>query len=451
MRRVLQNRVVTVGGNRFPIAWSERKKSELTEIARGALPARSAIEAALALPLIRCSDGDFNRAEQEILHLLQQHLPIVKGNDDFFISYLEALFVLQRLDLVAAMLQDRYGFPRPLRLSVEPKASAVGLVQWQISLANEKSEHRFIFDADVFSDDRLRQEILAFQWEFPLLSHYANSLEQDPGTILINRHDIGLTPGLAYCDNRPEFYLIPDFVYVSTRGYAYARQVFRDGKIPWAQRSAMAFWRGSTTGIPGKHGDWSSLPRAKLCQLAQRHASSGLFDVGFNSIVYFGDETATEIRKLGLIRDAVPWQEWNRYKFQIDIDGNTNAWSGLFQRLLTGSPVLKVESSQGLVQWYYDQLRPWDNYVPVSPDLSDLVHKIRWLQRNDSIAEQIGRRGFELTERLSYERELNRSVPVIAAAFRHFNGKPSNAGPFGRAGYALGWTYTQPYWTSVKI
>jgi hypothetical protein len=356
----------------------------------------------------------------------------VKGDDNFFISYLEALFVLQRLDLVTAMLKDRYGFARPLRLSAEPKAGAVGLVQWQISPADEGCEHRFIFDADVFSDDEIRQEILAFQWEFPLLSHYANLPEQEAGTVLINRHDIGLSPGLAYCDNRPEFFLIPDFIFISTHGYTHAREAFRGVPVPWADRRPVAFWRGSTTGIPENTGDWASLQRAKLCQLAQRQRATGLFDVGFSSVVYFGKQIEDEIRKAGLIRDSVPWQLWNQYKFQIDIDGNTNAWSGLFQRLLTGSPVLKVESSRGLVQWFYDELSPWHNYVPIAPDLSDLIDKIQWLQRNDHIAEQIGRQGFELTEHLSYEGELNRGVQVISAAFRHFSGRSGGNGPYGR-------------------
>ena len=54
------------------------------------------------------------------------------------------------------------------------------------------------------------------------------------------------------------------------------------------------------------------------------------------------------------MRPYVPMTDFNKYKYQIDIDGNTNAWPGLFQKLLTGSPVLKVASPYGFRQWLYE-------------------------------------------------------------------------------------------------
>ena len=94
--------------------------------------------------------------------------------------------------------------------------------------------------------------------------------------------------------------------------------------------------------------------------------------------------------------------------------------------------MLKVESSRALQQWFYDDLIPWENYVPVAPDMSDLMSKISWLIKNDSEAQRIGRAGLALAEHLTYEREIGRSVPTISAAFRYFNGKPEGVGPFGR-------------------
>jgi hypothetical protein len=84
-------------------------------------------------------------------------------------------------------------------------------------------------------------------------------------------------------------------------------------------------------------------------------------------------------------------------------------------------------------QWYYDELVPWRNYVPIAPAMSDLLDKVRWLTRNDSAAQRIGQAGLALAERLTYERELGRSEKVITAAFRYFNGRPEGATPYGRA------------------
>ena len=61
-----------------------------------------------------------------------------------------------------------------------------------------------------------------------------------------------------------------------------------------------------------------------------------------------------------------------------------------------------------------------------------LFDKVSWLRRNDEMAEAIGRRGQQLAQRLSYESELDRSVPVISAAVRYFGGRAGAVGPYGR-------------------
>src|SRR3546814_12237039 len=51
------------------------------------------------------------------------------------------------------------------------------------------------------------------------------------------------------------------------------------------------------------------------------------------------------------------------FKYQIDVDGNTNSWPGLFLKLITGAPVLKVESEVGFKKWYYGALEHLQNLV----------------------------------------------------------------------------------------
>jgi len=158
-----------------------------------------------------------------------------------------------------------------------------------------------------------------------------------------------------------------------------------------------------------------------------------LIDAGITRVLQFRDPAvAEEIGKSGLMRPFVPWQTWGRYKYLIDIDGNVSGWSNMFQKLLTASTVLKVESSRGFRQWYYRELVPWHNYIPIAPDMSDLLDKVRWLTKHDKYAEAVALRGRELADSLTYERELRRSVPTIAAAFRYFrDGASENDTPFG--------------------
>ena len=41
----------------------------------------------------------------------------------------------------------------------------------------------------------------------------------------------------------------------------------------------------------------------------------------------------------------------------------------------------------------YGDLQPWVHYVPIKPDLSDLLDTIRYLRANDDMAREIGQRG----------------------------------------------------------
>jgi hypothetical protein len=412
----------------FPLHWSDKKKNELQQA--GAQPnSLAAVDGALAPLLLRCAEGDFRGAEPEIIELVRKNEGLCRRDNETFISLITALFVVQRFDLVAAMLRDRYGFTGHFDIEAGDMDLKVGQVQWEISAARH---HKFTFDTAGFNYDNTRLEILAFQWIFPMLAHYSKSDDQENGKVILDRADVGRTPGLTYCDSRPDFFLVPDCIYVPSRGYAYARTHFKDNFVPWDARLATAFWRGATTGGPAKPGDWTSLPRIRLCQISRQYQGTGLIDAGISSVVQFGDpRIAEEIKKAGLVAGFVSWRDWIKYKYLIDIDGNSSPWSNLFQRLLTGSVVLKVESAKGFRQWYYDKLVPWENYVPVATDMWDLVDKIRWLQRHEAAARRIGSRGFELAMELSYERELDRSVHVISSAFKYFGGRASTPSPCG--------------------
>ena len=147
-----------------------------------------------------------------------------------------------------------------------------------------------------------------------------------------------------------------------------------------------------------------------------------LMDLGISKIsqVANPDNVRAELESVGLFREYVPSPQFNRYRYQIDIDGNTNSWPGLLMKLLTGSPVLKVASPRDYRQWYYNQLVPWHNFVPVAADMSDLADKVQWLIANDDIGQRIGAAGRALGKSLDFAGELRRACPTITAALRRF-------------------------------
>jgi hypothetical protein len=231
----------------------------------------------------------------------------------------------------------------------------------------------------------------------------------------MNTGDFATLPGLAYCGSRPDFILVPDAAYLAARGYAGIKDIFANNWTNWEEREGKAFWRGATTGLRGTP-EWRSLPRITLCEKSLERAD--ILDAGISSIVQFRrEEERLEVESAGLLRGSIPPEGFLRYKYQIDIDGNSNSWPGFFQKLLTGSPVLKVASPRGFRQWYYDRLEPLVNFVPVGADMSDLFEKIEWLKSHDAEARAIGEQGRALAMSLDYESELLRSHERIQEAF----------------------------------
>jgi len=50
------------------------------------------------------------------------------------------------------------------------------------------------------------------------------------------------------------------------------------------------------------------------------------------------------------------------------------------------------------VQWYYDKLIPYVNYIPVKTDFSDLDHQYKWALQNDTTLKQIAMAGTKLAK-----------------------------------------------------
>ncbi|TPX60469.1 hypothetical protein CcCBS67573_g08993 [Chytriomyces confervae] len=67
------------------------------------------------------------------------------------------------------------------------------------------------------------------------------------------------------------------------------------------------------------------------------------------------------------------------------VDGHT--WPGRLQRFLqTNSVILYIGV---FIDWWNARLKPWEHYVPVQVDFSDLEEKLEWLLWNDDKARQI--------------------------------------------------------------
>lgn len=226
-------------------------------------------------------------------------------------------------------------------------------------------------------------------------------------------------PGvISFCSVHPDAILVPDPEFYISGGYAEVRRRAREAAVPWRERSDTLVWRGSSTG-PGSVAEADMTPanlnliqRTRLCLILRDVAGT---DVRLVNAAQAADpdDARRHLMAAGILAGGIPPHTWLGRKFALDIDGNANAWSNLFTRLLLGCCVLKVASPLGYRQWYYDDLVPWRHFVPVAADLGDLVEKIEWCRAHPDECEGIGAAGQALAMAMTLEREMERGIAKL--------------------------------------
>jgi len=231
---------------------------------------------------------------------------------------------------------------------------------------------------------------------------------------------------LGFCSHLPGTILVPDRGFHASAGYARSRRAAARGP-DFADRDDAIVWRGSPTGQGAFSNDTMHASDADLRQrvrmcLLLRDAGAGRPGLRTDALIVAGRGVPAEARdayrRHGIAGDRVPEASWIGRRFAIDIDGYANAFSNLFLRLLYGCCVIKVASPAGFRQWYYDRLVPWEHYVPVAADLSDLVERIEWCRRNDDACRRIAAAGRALAVAMTPAAEHRRTVDAIVAATR---------------------------------
>ena len=166
-------------------------------------------------------------------------------------------------------------------------------------------------------------------------------------------------------------------------------------EVPWKDRKPTAVFRGGTTGC-GVTVD--SNPRLKLAYISTTtdpdedgipYLDAGISNWNLRPRKLQNEKylQTIEINKLpfGLAKRLSP-KEQSEYKYIVNVDGHVTAFR-LSMELNMGSVVLLAQSPWKI--WYSDLLVPYEHYVPVREDLSDLIEQIKWCRDNDEKCQQI--------------------------------------------------------------
>ncbi|KAJ7701083.1 hypothetical protein B0H17DRAFT_1045961 [Mycena rosella] len=208
--------------------------------------------------------------------------------------------------------------------------------------------------------------------------------------------------------------LVPSEFYYSDSRWA-PRYAYPDN-IPWDAKIPRLYWRGKSSGGRISGTNYRAFPRFRAVDIGRENLD--LMDValsGFHASLCDDDCDAAAIKaEYNITGTSTPRETVYGYKYALDLDGNS--FSGRYLGLLrSGSLVFKVPSPVCILQtielltraqttifaeYFNDWLRPFEHYIPVLPDLSDLVEKIEWAVAHDAEARAIQQAGQAVAERV---------------------------------------------------
>lgn len=227
--------------------------------------------------------------------------------------------------------------------------------------------------------------------------------------------DVGDYQRIAYSSSRADSVLAPDPLFYINDNYDVHRAYVAQCAKPWRERKDIIFWRGGSgarrlrTLDPAEPLNWDWQQRLMLCAASRKSSHADMLDVGVTHLYPFGEVYLREaIEHAGFLRPEVQKTQFLDYKYIMDVDGWTNAWS-LLDKMIGGAAILKVSSAFGYRQWYYDRLVPWKNFIPLAADLSDLDDVISWILSKPDACETIAANAASLGAEIQL-------VPALAAA-----------------------------------
>lgn len=201
------------------------------------------------------------------------------------------------------------------------------------------------------------------------------------------------------------------------QNYGFANELEAGKAAPkWHDRSDEIVWRGGMNGcgwVSFSPQDVDNPAVLQRLRMVMRLKGKLGLDVRFVELNRGMADFHPLALRQGLLGEPMPARSWLGRKFAIDIDGYTNTWSNLLVRMLYGCCVLKVESQFGYRQWYYDQIKPFEHYVPVSADMADFDEKIEWVRSHHAEARAIAERGQALARTLTFASQAQRAARLI--------------------------------------
>ncbi|KAJ7665652.1 glycosyl transferase family 90-domain-containing protein [Mycena rosella] len=189
--------------------------------------------------------------------------------------------------------------------------------------------------------------------------------------------------------------LVPSEFYYSD-SYWVPRYAYPNN-ITWTDKTPKLYWRGMSSGGWVYDDNYHAFPRFRVVDIGRNHTD--LMDVALSSFHDSlcgehcdGDAVKAEYNIYGA---SAPREEVYKYKYSLTSTATRSRGA-----TLASCAAARSSSSTVFAEYFNDWLRPYEHYIPVLPDLSDLVEKLEWATTHDAEAHAIQQAGQAFSERV---------------------------------------------------
>ena len=187
--------------------------------------------------------------------------------------------------------------------------------------------------------------------------------------------------------------MMPDFYFIQSRGYRKLKRYVQTHDPPWSEKRDTAVWRGSSNGRTDPRHN------ARIC-FCRKHKS--VANVGITQVCHRMHVHVSRSASLSVAQQL-------QHRYQIDLEGYSCSWDGLYWKLLSGSAVLRVQQRDE--QWYHKRLRPWIHYVPCTR--ANFARRLAWCRLNPKKCRAMAAKATRVIKSMTYASEVKKFCRVL--------------------------------------
>ena len=183
---------------------------------------------------------------------------------------------------------------------------------------------------------------------------------------------------------------ISGILFASTCNKSYSNDESNNMVTDWNVKKNKAIFMGTATGCGTDIENNMRLKAASISQSYPDELLVGITDWNWRlKKSKNGPLKLLNLKEISFkLSKPISRKEISEYKYILYIDGHVSAWRLSFDLSYNSVPLI-VKSDYYL--WFSKLLKPYEHYVPIESDLSDLIKQIRWCKSNDKKCQEIAK------------------------------------------------------------